>query len=140
SAGDSLQQPTSPSSVSQQAAAGDGEDPLTVQSVLCHEHPRLLRRALEDSRKRLLIISPWVRHQVVDQKFLDSLEALLRRDVIVHIGYGLEDKEGAGKGAPGLGKIAITEKARKNLERLGRKYKTFHLIYVGNTHRKLLVS
>lgn len=43
----------------------EAEDPDTVQSVLCHQHPELLRRALLKSRKRLLIISPWIRHQVV---------------------------------------------------------------------------
>lgn len=69
-----------------------------------------------------------------------SLEALLRANVTVHIGYGLDDGEGAGKGAPGQSKIAITERAEKDLRSLEGKYKNFHLVYVGNTHRKLLVS
>lgn len=116
------------------------DDPQTVQSVLCHEHPALLRRALLKSRKRLLIISPWIRHQVVNWEFMASLEALLRANVTVHIGYGLDEGEGAGKGAPGQSKIAITERAEKDLRSLEGKYKNFHLVYVGNTHRKLLVS
>jgi len=125
---------------SQPVPANDADDPQTVQSVLCHEHPALLRRALLKSRKRLLIISPWIRHQVVNWEFTASLEALLRANVTVHIGYGLDEGEGAGKGAPGQSKIAITERAEKDLRSLEGKYKNFHLVYVGNTHRKLLVS
>lgn len=124
----------------QPSPAVEVEDPQTVQSVLCHEHPALLRRALLKSRKRLLIISPWIRHQVVNWEFMASLEALLRANVIVHIGYGLDEGEGAGKGAPGQSKIAITERAERDLRYLEGKYKNFHLVYVGNTHRKLLVS
>lgn len=125
---------------SQPAPAAEVDDPQTVQSVLCHEHPALLRRALLKSRKRLLIISPWIRHQVVNWEFMASLEALLRANVTVHIGYGLDEGEGVGKGAPGQSKIAITERAEKDLRSLEAKYKNFHLVYVGNTHRKLLVS
>lgn len=125
---------------SQTSPAVEVDDPQTVQSVLCHEHPALLRRALLKSRKRLLIISPWIRHQVVNWEFMASLEALLRTSVTVHIGYGLDEGEGAGKGAPGQSKIAITEKAEKALKSLAAKYPNFHLVYVGNTHRKLLVS
>lgn len=122
------------------SSAVEGDDPLTVQSVLCHEHPALLRRALLKSRKRLLIISPWIRHQVVNWEFIASLEALLRANVTVHIGYGLDEGEGAGKGALGQSKIPITERAEKDLRGLQGKFKNFHLVYVGNTHRKLLVS
>ncbi len=124
----------------QPSPAVEVDDPQTVQSVLCHEHPALLRRALLKSRKRLLIISPWIRHQVVNWEFMASLEALLRANVTVHIGYGLDEGEGAGKAAPGQSKIAITERAEKDLRYLEGKYKNFHLVYVGNTHRKLLVS
>lgn len=116
------------------------EDPQTVQSVLCHQHPELLRRALLKSRKRLLIISPWIRHQVVNWEFVTSLERLLQANVTVHIGYGLDEGEGAGKGTPGQSKIPITEKAEKDLKSLEAKYANFRLVYVGNTHRKLLVS
>jgi hypothetical protein len=137
-----LSSPTAPVGAPerQPSPAVEVDDPQTVQSVLCHEHPALLRRALLKSRKRLLIISPWIRHQVVNWEFMASLEALLRANVTVHIGYGLDEGEGAAKGAPGQSKIAITERAEKDLRNLEGKYKNFHLVYVGNTHRKLLVS
>lgn len=132
--------PSAEATTQKPSSAVEGDDPLTVQSVLCHEHPALLRRALLKSRKRLLIVSPWIRHQVVNWEFIASLEALLRANVTVHIGYGLDEGEGAGKGAPGQSKIPITERAEKDLRGLQGKYKNFHLVYVGNTHRKLLVS
>src|SRR5690606_20477542 len=69
-----------------------------------------------------------------------SLDALLRANVTVHIGYGLDEGKGWGTGAPGQSKTPITEKAKKDLETLSRKYPNFHLVFVGNTHRKLLVS
>lgn len=115
-------------------------DDETVQSVLCHEHPRLLRSALLDSKRRLLIISPWIRHQVVNREFVASLDTLLRKGVVVHIGYGLAEGEASPRGNPVQGKIPITPQAERDLKALEKKYENFYLVYVGNTHRKLLVS
>lgn len=112
----------------------------TIQSILCHEHPGLLKKALLSSKKRLLIISPWIRHQVVNWEFVASLEALLRQGVDVHIGYGLEDGEG-GKGTDAArNKMPITPAAEKDLKQLAERYKNFRFVFVGNTHRKTLVS
>jgi len=122
-----------------QTAANVALDAMTVESVLCHQHPALLKQALLKSRQRLLIISPWIRHQVVNWEFIASLEALLRSGVTVHIGYGLDDGEG-GKGNAAQSKPPITPQAEKDLKHLAGKYPNFHLVYVGNTHRKLLVS
>lgn len=113
----------------------------TIQSILCHEHPGLLKKALLSSKKRLLIISPWIRHQVVNWEFVASLEALLRQGVDVYIGYGLEDGEGGGRGTDAArNKIAITPAAEKDLKQLVERYKNFRFVFVGNTHRKTLVS
>lgn len=76
--------------------------PLTLQSIECHEHPGLLKKALNSSQKRLLIISPWITSAVVDYGFISSLEALLRRRVDVFIGYGLDDGDD-GRGNPPFG-------------------------------------
>ena len=112
----------------------------TVQSIQCHEHPGLLKKALTSSQKRLLIISPWITSAVVDYGFISSLEATLRRGVDVFIGYGLDDgDEGRGKEA-GKNRVAITKDAERELRALEGKYRNFKLVYVGNTHRKALVS
>lgn len=119
----------------------------TIQFILCHEHPGLLKKALLSSKKRLLIISPWIRHQVVNWEFVASLEALLRQGVDVYVGYGLEDGEGGGGGGGrGTGtdaarnKMAITAAAEKDLKQLAERYKNFRFVFVGNTHQKTLVS
>ncbi|MBI2745413.1 MAG: hypothetical protein HYX45_07490 [Burkholderiales bacterium] len=118
-----------------------GAQPLageTLQYVQCHEHPKLLKRALTSAKKRLVIISPWIRHQVVDWGFVASLEALLRQGVQVDIGYGIDDGVNDGRKDP-TAKIAITKEAERDLRELERKYKNFRLTLVGNTHRKQLI-
>jgi len=110
----------------------------TMQSVLCHQHPGLLREALLEAKQRLLIISPWIRHQVVNWEFLSALEAALRRGVQVYIGYGIDDGE-ANKGNAAQSKLPITPQAERELNKLAQKHKNFKFVYVGNTHRKSLV-
>ncbi len=124
--------------------AGTTDEPIveenpTMQTLLCHEHPALLKKALCLSQKRFMVVSPWIRHQVVDAEFVRNLEALLKKGVETYIGYGL-DKEAGGQADPGRSKPPITPQAEAFLKPLAAKYKNFHLIYVGNTHRKLLVS
>lgn len=132
--------PASPSAAAVTPTTVAALPPLTLQSIECHEHPGLLKKALNSSQKRLLIISPWITSAVVDYGFISSLEALLRRRVDVFIGYGLDDgDEGRGKGTE-KGRVAITKDAERELRALESKYRNFKLVYVGNTHRKTLVS
>lgn len=125
--------PPDGSTVSPQPLAGD-----TLQYVQCHEHPKLLKRALTSAKKRLVIISPWVRHQVVDWPFIASLEALLRQGVQVDIGYGIDEGADDRRKDP-TAKVAITKEAERDLRDLERRFKHFRLTLVGNTHRKLLI-
>lgn len=115
------------------APAGD-----TLQSILCHDHPPLLRHALLNAKNRLLIISPWINHSVVDWGFVSSLESLLRNGVDVFIGYGIDNGEGGGRDAA-QNKPPITPSAKRDLDDLAKRFKNFHFVYVGNTHRKSLV-
>ena len=39
-----------------------------------------------------MIISPWIRAQVVNQDFLRKLKDTLKRGVKVYIGYGIAEK------------------------------------------------
>lgn len=134
--------PTSASAAAVMPTTVAALPPLTLQSIECHEHPGLLKKALNSSQKRLLIISPWITSAVVDYGFISSLEALLRRRVDVFIGYGLDDgDDGRAKGTgTEKGRVAITKDAERELRALESKYRNFKLIYVGNTHRKTLVS
>jgi len=111
-----------------------------LKVVRCHEHPMLLRKALGTSQKRLLIVSPWIRDQVVDRNFIGSLEALLRNGVDVYIGYGLSEDDGKVRANDqARSKPAISKRAKSDLESLQKRFKNFRFRFVGNTHRKFLV-
>ncbi len=114
-------------------------DVETMQTLLCHEHPSYLRKALMSAKKRLVIVSPWIRDSVIDWPFVAGLEALLRSGVEVHIGYGMEKADGGGKRNAVKDKPDITPKAERELKGLAARFKNFHFVYVGNTHRKSLV-
>lgn len=111
----------------------------TMRIIRCHEHPAFLKKALGSSIERMLIVSPWIRDQVVDRSFVMSLDALLRNGVAVYIGYGLVDEDGKGRDM-GRAKLAISRRAQGDLEELQSRHKNFSLRFVGNTHRKVLVS
>jgi len=115
---------------------------MTQRLVRCHEHPALLRKALTTTTERLLIISPWITHHVVDRMFYASLEALLRNGVKVAIGYGLADEAGGGRDGNNKQnqKEPISQQAQRDLEDLQRQFKNFSFRFIGNTHRKHLVS
>jgi hypothetical protein len=112
----------------------------TLRTIRCHEHQPLLKRALLTSRKRLLIVSPWIRDQVVNWDFLSSIDALLRNGVDVYIGYGLVEDGGKGRANPAHQKPPISANAERDLAALDKRYSNFTFKFVGNTHRKLLVS
>jgi DNA-binding MarR family transcriptional regulator len=111
----------------------------TMQTLLCHEHPPYLKKALLLAKRRLVIVSPWIRDSVIDWPFIASLEALLRSGVDVYIGYGIEKADGNGKRNAAKDKPDITPKADTDLRKLANRYKNFHFVHIGNTHRKSLV-
>lgn len=109
----------------------------TLRNIRCHDHPGLLEDALLNSKVRLMIISPWIRHQVVTDRFVRNLESLLRNGVKAYIGYGLVDEDGGNRAG---GKLPITPKAERDLKDLDKRFKNFTFAFIGNTHRKVLVS
>lgn len=113
---------------------------MTQRAIRAHEHPVLLRKALNNTKNRLLIISPWINHFVIDKIFLISLEALLRNEVEITIGYGISDENGTIIPNKATERPAVTPQAHKDLTDIQKKFKNFKLIHIGNTHRKLLIS
>ncbi|MBW4420719.1 MAG: hypothetical protein KME13_16030 [Myxacorys californica WJT36-NPBG1] len=97
-----------------------------------YDYPPLLKRALEESQERLLIVSPWIRATVVNRSFLQQFEKLLQRNVRTYIGYGLGETQ--------LEKREWDVQAEKNLQKLAQKYKNFTFKRLGNTHAKVLIS
>ncbi|MBU1357662.1 MAG: hypothetical protein KKC79_00405 [Gammaproteobacteria bacterium] len=114
-------------------------DVETMQTLLCHEHPPYLKKALLSARRRLVIVSPWIRDSVIDWPFIASLDALLRSGVEVYIGYGIEKADGNGKRNAAKDKPDITPRAETDLRELAIRHKNFRFVHIGNTHRKSLV-
>lgn len=104
-----------------------------VEFIDTFEHQPYLRRALRESKERLVIISPWISAQVVTKEFLEDLRQLLRRGVRVHIGYGLAQR-------PGDRKVSLAdEKAEESLRNLSDRFGNFVFVNLGNTHSKQLL-
>ena len=104
---------------------------IPVRGLEVHEHPRYLRKALDDARERLLIVSPWIRGDVVDAMFLLKVEQAIQRGVNVFIGYGLEGEQHR--------ESERDRRALQELERLAAQYGRMHLVRFGDTHAKVLV-
>jgi hypothetical protein len=90
----------------------------------------LLEEALNQSRERLMIISPWTKADVVDNDFLEKLEALLKRNVAVFIGYGINKQPTAN--------LTPQHQSRDRLSQLAGKYSNFRFKRLGDTHAKVL--
>jgi hypothetical protein len=101
---------------------------LPIRSIQTYEHRVLLEKATKEAASRILIISPWVRSDVVDRSFISSLEACARRGVVISIGWGINNDH--------------DELAKRPLEQLGflaGRYSNVTVARVGNTHAKILV-
>jgi hypothetical protein len=108
---------------------------ISVRQVEVYEHRTYLQRAFDEAKSRVLIISPWIKHEVVDGEFLATLRQVLDRGVELWVGYGL-DPERPRKGKKGdLDADALSE--LRNLQR--RFDSTFRLHRLGDTHAKVLI-
>jgi phosphatidylserine/phosphatidylglycerophosphate/cardiolipin synthase-like enzyme len=101
----------------------------TITPVTVHEHPSLLADAVSNARDRVLIICPWITDQVIDKPALASLEKLLKRNVRLFIGYGIDDDDRKKK-----------KKIPDGLLQLASQYDNFELRDFGDTHEKVLIK
>ncbi|MGE3193347.1 MAG: hypothetical protein AB7K08_07775 [Microbacteriaceae bacterium] len=99
-----------------------------VRSVSVFEHADLLSTALETSKKRLLLMSPWVRGKVVNASFRSRLEERLRAGVSATIAYGIGDDDSGSDSW-----------ALDHLRKLANKYSNFDFVRLRNTHAKILI-
>lgn len=114
-----------------QRALDDAEKPSLVRPLRVYEHPPLLERAFEEASNRILIISPWIRAEVVNSVFVERLAKCLGRGVHVTIAYGL--------GRVDKGERPKDRAARSALEGLSQSFTNFTFIRKGNTHAKVLL-
>lgn len=104
-------------------------DQIQVRSVSVFEHRELLVEALETARRRILLISPWVKSAVVDELFLQRLERRLKSGVDVTIAHGI------GKTDRGSDQEALSA-----LQALARSFKDkFKFVRLASSHAKVLI-
>lgn len=107
---------------------------LEVRNLYLLDHPPLLNDALLNAQERLMIISPWIRADIVTKDFIRNVEELLRRNVAVYIGYGIAEEH---KTKARAKDIAAVESLRKLRDRYPHY---FSFIRFGNTHAKVLIK
>jgi hypothetical protein len=99
------------------------------QMLETYDHPILLDRALRETQRELVIMSPWIKRRVVDDSFVSRLRNLLRDGANVYVGYGF------GETGP-----QDDEDAVRALTRLAEEHPNFVLRRFGDTHAKVLIS
>jgi hypothetical protein len=110
---------------------------ISVRQVPVYEHRNYLDRALAEAKERVLIVSPWIRYEVVDTELLTRFRKLLERGVQLWIAYGINDGTGHGRGKS---KDEADRDAERRLRRLGDDFPgLFHMKRLGDTHAKILV-
>jgi phosphatidylserine/phosphatidylglycerophosphate/cardiolipin synthase-like enzyme len=103
---------------------------VLVRGVGVLEHPKLLEEALTSAKKRLLLISPWIKSGVVDTAFMGKLEGRLRAGCTIHIAHGYGDDDSGSD-----------SRALERLANLQARYKDhFVLSRLANTHAKILIA
>lgn len=111
-------------------------DNISVRQVPVYEHPGYLRRALEEAHRRVLIVSPWIRFEVVNDELIGRMRKTLDRGVELWIAYGIKPEGGYRSKAKGEG----DREAERKLRRLEEDYpQLFHMVRLGDTHAKVLV-
>lgn len=100
------------------------------------QHRDALKNAIYAARKKLIIISPWLRASAIDTDmkkwFSDALHNHPNLEII--IGYGINTNE------PDQAKREQQKRGLESLKQVREKHQTrFKLIEIGNTHEKIVV-
>ncbi|MEU7011396.1 phospholipase D-like domain-containing protein [Streptomyces sp. NPDC046332] len=100
-----------------------------IRAIGVFEHPEILDEALTHARRRLLLISPWIKNAIITTSFLSKLEARLNRGVKVDIAYGYEEND-----------TKTDQAAVRKLNNLAARYTgKFTFTRLKSTHAKILV-
>lgn len=107
--------------------------------IQTEEHRDALREAIDDARKELIIVSPWLTTAAVNDELVSWLDHALQRhrDLRVVIGYGIEPDDRTKNDR----KAHDQRGALKRLNELGNRHKgRLRTVEIGNTHEKLVIS
>jgi phosphatidylserine/phosphatidylglycerophosphate/cardiolipin synthase-like enzyme len=100
-----------------------------IRAISVFEHPDLLNDALTGAKRRILLISPWIKKAIITTDFLGKLEGRLRAKVAVDIAYGYSDET-----------AESDPEAVRRLQNLAARYpEYFHLTRLKSTHAKVLL-
>lgn len=102
-----------------------------VRMLSVYDHPPLLKRAFEEAKNRVVVVSPWIRASVVDQEFVARLLRCLERGVDVTVAFGLGRRDSAERPHDAT--------ARESLVALSKVRSNFRLVRKGDTHAKVLL-
>lgn len=96
--------------------------------VHTYEIRQYLLKALKEAKNRVMIVSPWIKRNVVNEEFISVLEATLKRKVQVHIIYGIKGSS-----------FQNDDWSIKKLENLMDNYRNLTFKKTKNSHRKQIV-
>ena len=95
------------------------------------QHPPYLDDALDTCKQRLLIISPWIKRQVLDPARLAALKQRLEEGCKIYIGWGI----GKGDRSSSNDMKLVTL-----LEAMHKAHQNFYFVDLANTHEKILIK
>ena len=83
-----------------------------------------------------MIISPWIRAEVVNNEFVGRLRKVLDRGTELYIGYGFGKDDRSHRRTE---LVKRDKQAEGDLKRLGDQYRNFNFARLGDTHAKVLI-
>jgi phosphatidylserine/phosphatidylglycerophosphate/cardiolipin synthase-like enzyme len=119
------------------AAAEAERNARKVKYLWTPEIRAKLWEALRTAKERLLILSGWISSEVVDERFIDAIDAALKRGVKIWIGYGFDKESRRGQEHRNKGSWREAEDALASLQ---RSYPDQLVVRdVGRSHEKRLI-
>lgn len=109
-----------------------------IRPISGRDHLTVLRASIAQSNDTLCILSGWVSSSVVNNPFIQALEAALNRGVDIYIGYGYEDINGSHKPSP-RGREALNRLTALASSSWARTSGKLHVERIPN-HEKILVK
>ena len=104
---------------------------VAVNQLSVVEHNPLMLDALRTAKDRVIIVSPWVRREVVNSEFLEATRNALEKGVQINIGYGIKSGVIDQDMDPAVG---------RQLDELSREFPNLVVRRLGDTHAKILVK
>lgn len=100
--------------------------------IKSEEHPKYFRYILNNSKKSIVIASPWISNKILE-KYKENIESALERGVKITISYGMRKRNK-------LDKESIDKESDIYLKELKSNYKDLLVLIETDDHSKFLIS